>query len=231
MIKPVLLIVVAILAALPPSVSAAGRIFLGPPSTGASSGGADWLTGANGAGFTAVDFDDPPHDGFDFVISNTVAGDGNNADWRCPPFSLGAAAGGARTLTFSFAYKFVDRVAKGNNVLVQLRFFDSTGTNFVSQIVLTMGSRTSDSSMTEYKTRTVENIIVPRTARLADIWVDANIFEPWASGTARFGNFSVTTAPRSLLFKAGVTAVVVLGFLVVTLGSVALWRRRGPVRS
>ena len=231
MIKPVLLVVIVILAALPPSASAQGRIFLGPPNTGVSSGGADWLTGANGAGLTAVDFDDPPRDGFDFVISNTVAGNGNNADWRCPPFSLGAAAGGARTLTFSFAYKFVDRVAKGNNVHVQLRFFDSTGTNFVSEIVLPMGSHTSDSSMTEYKTRTVENIPVPRAARTADIWVDANIFEPWVSGTARFGDFSVTTAPRSLMFQAGVIVVVAVGLFAVTLASIALWRRRGPVRS
>lgn len=202
------------------------QIFLGPANSGAASGGANWLTGANGAGYTAIDFDDAARDGFDFTISNTVAGKENNADWRCPPFSLGAAAGGARPITFSFAYKFPDKVAKGNNVHVQLRFFDSTGTNFISEIVLPIGAHTGDSNMSDYKTRTLENVIVPRKARTADIWIDANIFEPWVSGTGRFGDFSVTTVPRSLLFKAGVIASVLIGICVVTLLLTYLWRRR-----
>ncbi len=65
------------------------------------------------------------------MISNTVAGKENKADWRCPPFSLGPAAGGARPITFSFAYKLSDPVAGKENIHVMLRFWDSTGTNYV----------------------------------------------------------------------------------------------------
>ena len=193
------------------NISAADQIFLGPPDSGTPSGCANWLTGANGAGYTSVDFSDPAKGGCDFVLSNTVAGEGNNADWRCMPFSLGPAAGGARPITFSFAYKLVDPVAGGNNMHVQLRFFDSTGTNFVAERVIAVGARTGDSSMTNYRTITVSGILAPSKARTADIWVNANIFEPWVSGTGRFDNFTVTTVPRSLLFKVGAGAAVLLG--------------------
>jgi hypothetical protein len=200
------------------------QIFLGPPNSRAASEGASWVTGANGGGFTYEDFDDPPHSGFDFTITNTVAGNSNNADWRCPPFSLGPAANGGRPMSFSFAYKLTDAVAKGNNIHVQLRFFDSTGTNFISEIVLPIGARTGDSKMNDYKTHTIENILAPRKAATADIWVDANIFEPWISGTARFGDFSVTTAPRSLLFKISVTIAVLTGVSFIVCMLIHLWR-------
>jgi hypothetical protein len=193
---------------------------------GPATNSAEWLNGANGAGYISIDTDDAPKSGFDFTISNTLAGTGNNADWRCQPFSLEPAAGGARPIAFSFAYKFPEAVAKGNNVHVQLRFFDSTGTNFISEIVLPVGAHTGDSRMSEYKTLTLENILVPRQARTADVWIDANIFEPWVSGTARFGDISVTTVPRSLLFKAGVIASALIGVCVVTWRLIYLWRRR-----
>jgi hypothetical protein len=203
------------------------QISLGPPDTDASSAGANWYTGANGGGSVSVDFNDPAtNGGCAFVISNTVAGKENNADWRCPNFSLGPAAGGARPITFSFAYKLSDRVAAGNNIQVQLRFFDSTGTNFISERVVPVGARTGDSAMTSYRTITMTGILAPPKARTADIWIDANIFEPWVSGTARFDVFSVTTTPRSLLFKMGVGTAVLLavGALIVLL--IQLWLRR-----
>src|SRR6476646_5790149 len=134
MIKPLLFLAVTAFA-MTTFATSKERLFLGPPNSGAASGGATWLTGANGAGSATVDFDDAPMGGFDFVLSNSVAGTANNADWRCPPFSLGPAAGGAKPITFSFAYKLPDAVAKGNNLHVQLRFFDDTGTNFVSEHV------------------------------------------------------------------------------------------------
>ena len=205
---------------------AKNQIFIGPPRSNPSSEITNWLTGANGAGFTSIDYDDAPKSGFDFVISNTVAGDGNNADWRCLPFSLGPATGGATPMTFSFSYKFPDVVAKGNNVHVQLRFFDATGTNFISEIVLPIGSRTGDSKMEDYKTRTVENILAPRKARTADVWIDANIFEPWVSGTTRFGDFSVTTPPRSWLFKIGVAVFILVGVSIPVFLLIYLKRRR-----
>lgn len=227
--KYILPLIVAIFVTATTLALAKEQIFLGPADSGAASGGADWLTGANGAGYTVVDFDDAANGGFDFTISNTVAGKENNADWRCPPFSLGAAAGGARPIIFSFAYKFVNAVAKGNNVHVQLRFFDSTGTNFISEIVLPIGAHTGDSKMSDYRTLTIGNIFAPQKAKTADIWIDANIFEPWTSGTGRFGDFSVMTVSRSLLFKAGVIATALIGICVLTMLSIYFWRRRAPV--
>ncbi len=209
--------------------AATEQIYLGPPKSGAAAGGAAWFTGQNGGGSTFIDWADPSSSGFDFTISNTVAGKGNNGDWRCPAFSLGPAAGGARPITFSFVYKMVDPAVKGNNIHVQLRFFDATGTNFISEIVLRIGSHTSDSKMTDYKTLSIENIIAPRKAKTADIWVDANIFEPWVCGIARFGDFSVTTVPRSLSYKAGVLFAVLVGIGVLFWLLVWLWQQFKPV--
>ena len=155
-----------------------------------------------------------------------MLGNEKGADWRCLPFSLGPAAGGARPITFSFAYKLSDPVAAGNNIHVQLRFFDSTGTNFIGERVIPVGARTSDSAMTDYRTLVINGILAPHKARTADIWVDANIFEPWVSGTAHFDDFSVTTLPRSLRFKMMVGVAVLLGICILTLLLVQLWRRR-----
>ena len=113
-------------------------------------------------------------------------------------------------MAFSFAYKLPDTVAKENNIHVQLRFFDATGTNFISEKVIPVGTRTGDSEMAGYKTIRMENIIVPRRAQTADVWINANIFEPWISGTAQFADISVTTASHSWLFKAGGAAIVLI---------------------
>ena len=202
------------------------QIFLGPAESGTWSGSEKWPNGMYGAASTSYDFDDHSKGFCAFVISNTVAGKENTADWRCLPFSLGPAAGGARPITFSFAYKLSDPVAAGNNIHVQLRFFDSTGTNFISERVVPVGARTGDSTMTSYRTITMTGILAPKKARTADICIDANIFEPWVSGTARFDVFSVTTVPRSLLFKAGVGTAVLLAVGALTVLLIQLWRQR-----
>ena len=223
--RHIIVLLVATFAITTTTASGKGRIFLGPPDSDASSAGANWFSGANGGGSVSVDFNDPAtNGGCDFVISNTVAGKENNASWRCPNFSLGPAAGGARPITFSFAYKLENPVAAGNNIVVVLRFFDSTGTNFISQRTVQVGVHTSDSAMTSYRTITITGILAPPKARTADVWIDANDFDPWVSGAGRFDNFSVTTAPRSLLFKAGVGTAVLFGVLTVLL--IQLWRRR-----
>ena len=210
------------------TTTASGKqIFLGPPDSGASSAGANWFSGANGGGSVSVDFNDPATtDGCDFTISNTVAGKENNASWRCPNFSLGPATGGARPITFSFAYKLENPVTAGNNIVVVLRFFDSTGTNYISQRTIQVGAHTSDSAMTSYRTITIPGILAPPKARTADVWIDANDFDPWVSGTGRFDNISVTTTPRSLLFKAGVGAAILLAVGALTALLIQLWRRR-----
>jgi|ERR1039458_7826727 hypothetical protein len=211
------------------NISVKGQIFLGPTDSGVSTGGANWLSGAIGGCTVSIDSSDPAaNGGYDLMISNTVAGTENNAGWRSLPFSLGPAAGGARPITFSFAYKFADTVAKGNNIHVQLRFFDSTGTNFINERVFPIGARTSDSAMTSYKTITVGGIIAPRNAQTADVWVNANVFEPWVSGTGQFANFSVTTVPRSWLFKIGVVAAILFGICVLTM--LLIYLGRGIIR-
>ena len=225
--RHIIALLVATFAITTTTASGKQQIFLGPPDSDASSAGANWFTGANGGGSVSVDFNDPAaNGGCDFTISNTVAGKENNASWRCPNFSLGPAAGGARPITFSFAYKLENPVTAGNNILVMLRFFDSTGTNYISQRTIQVGAHTSDSAMTSYRTITIPGILAPPKARTADVWIDANDFDPWVSGTGRFDNISVTTTPRSLLFKAGVGAAILLAVGALTALLIQLWRRR-----
>lgn len=205
----------------------AGQIFLGPAESGTWSGSAKWFTGQSGAATTSYDFNDTDQGMCAFVISNTVAGKENRADWRSRPFSLGPAAGGARPITFTFAYKLSGPVQAGNNIDVQLRFFDS-GTNYLAGRDIRLGADTSDSTMTSYRTLTLRDILAPPKARLADVWIDANIFDPWFSGTAHFDDISVTTVPRSLAFKAAVIASVWLGICALGILAIYLRRRRAP---
>jgi len=202
------------------------QIFLGPAESGTWSGSSKWPNGMYGAASTSYDFNDVSHGACAFVISNTVAGRENKADWRCELFSLGPAAGGARPITFSFAYKLSDPVVGKENIHVMLRFWDSTGTNYVGGRTVQVGARTGDSAMTSYRTLTMNGIMAPRKARMADVTFSASFDEPWTSGTARFDDFSVTTEPRSLLFKMGVGAAVLLGVGALTVLLIQLWRRR-----
>jgi hypothetical protein len=224
---PVVMAMIGVLAAL--SAAAKGQIFLGPAGSVPVNGNVDWSAGANGAGFTEVDFNDPARSGYDFTISNTVAGKDNKADWRCPPFSLGAAAGGARPITFSFSYKLADPVADGNNIQVELRFFNSSG-DYIGGGPASIGARTGDSAMTGYRQHTINDILTPPGALTADIWITANVFQPWVSGAARFGDFSVTTVARSVRFKMMAAAAVLPGLCALTLLSTHIWRRNAGQR-
>ena len=206
-----------------------GQILLGPAGTGTWSGSEKWLTGTVGSASTLYDFNDTCHGMCALVISNTVAGKENRADWRSQPFSLGPAAGGARAIMFTFAYKLSDRVQAGNNIHVQLRFFDSD-TNFLAERVTMLGAHTSDSAMTNYRTLTLADILAPPKARLADVWINANIFDPWFSGTAHFDDISVTTAPRSEAFKVAVMASVLIGIFALGVLAIYLRRQRAPTR-
>jgi len=199
---------------------------LGPPDFG--SAGENWFTGANGGGSVSLDFDDPPTEGgSDFVLNNTVAGSGHNADCRCPLFPLGPAAGGERPITFSFAYKFVDTVAAKNNIEVVLRFYDSTD-KYINQRTILVGANTGDSAMTGYRTIKISDIPAPPTARSADVWINANYFELWTSGTGRFGNISVTTARPSLFVRTGVGVAALIALWTLALLLTLFWRRSAP---
>jgi hypothetical protein len=221
---PFLSLLVAAFAIAATNAAAKAEIFLGPPEAGTWSGSSKWLTGAYGAASTCYDFNDPSKGVCAFVISNSVAGKENAADWRCLPFSLGPAAGGARPIGFSFAYKLSEPVAAGNNLRVSLTFFDASGTNSLGARVYRVGAYTSDSAMTHYRTLPVNVILAPQRANMAVISI--NLDDTWVSGAGRFDDFTVSTVPLSFLFKAMIGAVILSGVGALTLLLFPLWRRR-----
>jgi hypothetical protein len=198
--------------------SSKNQVFLGPPESGTFSGSEKWITAGCGAGHTRYDLNDAANGTCAFVVSNSVAGKENTADWRCPMFPLGPATGGARPLSFSFSYKLADPVTPGNDVLVQLRFFDSAS-NGVAARVYALGTHTSDSAMSSYRTLTMNGIRPPPRARLADITIIANIDAPWTSGTAKFHGFALTTVPGPLLsaWAIGLAALLIISGVTTTL--------------
>ena len=219
-----------------PVWSAPKQILLGLPDAGAERGG-EWYSGTNGAAYRSVDDTDANTGANDFTLGNKTAGAENRADWRSRLFSLGPAAGGAEPMTYSFAYKLPGKVNAGDNIAVFFRFFDETGTNFLGQHYIPLGSSGGDSEMTAYKTATfaglralknATGIRFPKGARtaMADIWVTCNIFGPWTSGAARFDDFSVTTLPAppwvSRHWRISLTALVI----VLILPPLTIWAVR-----
>jgi len=206
------------------------QVMLGPPGSGTSSAIAYWIPDTKGGGLVSADVNDPAtRGGCDFVLSNAIAGPTNNADCRCPLFPLGPAVAGKRPITFSFAYKLPDTVAKGNDIHVNLRFFDATGAKFFSQKVILVGAQSGDSGMAGYRTITVTGIKAPRGAQTADVWINANSFDPWwVSGTAQFADISVTTTTYSLLFRVTVAATCFIGIGASILLLVCFWRWGTP---
>jgi hypothetical protein len=207
------------------------HILLGPLDSVAGSPGVNWTPDMKGEGSATVDFNDPAtKGGYDFVLSNTasntVDGPANNAECRCPLFPLGPAAGGARPITFSFAYKLTGVVDAKNDMRIQLRFWSANGNQFefINERVVYVGTQTGDSEMTGYRTVTINGIKAPQQARMADVWANANIFEPWVSGTGRFANISVTTT-RSLPFRILVAVVVLAAVYSLLLLLNLFWRR------
>jgi hypothetical protein len=208
----------AAMAASPKNASPKNQVFIGPPESGSFSGAEKWITAGRGAGFTCYDFNDPANGTCAFVVSNSVAGNENTAEWRCPLFPLGPAAGGARPLSFSFSYKLPGPVAPGNDVLVQLRFCD-LATNYLATRVYALGTHTSDSAMSSYRTLTMNGITPPPKARLADITIIANVDAPWTSGTAKFDDFALTTVPGPLIpaWAIGLAALLIIGGVTAAL--------------
>lgn len=219
-----------------PSLAAPKQILIGPPDGGSEQGG-QWYFGTNDAAYLFVDTADPNHGASDFTLGNKTVGETNRADWRSQLFSLGPAAGGAEPMTFSFAYKFPGKVNAGDNIAVFFRFFDESGTNFLGQHYIPLGSSSGDSEMTSYKTatftalRAVKNatgIRLPKGARAmtSDIWVTCNIFSPWTSGDAHFDDFSVTTLPSpSWISRHWLISLTAL-LIIVVLPTLTIWAIR-----
>lgn len=215
---------------------AAEPILLGPPDPGAELGNI-WFTGAYGEAYRFVDNTDPNSGEKDFALGNKTAGKENFVDWRSQNFPLGPAAGGAEPITFSFTYKLPGKVNRNDDIMVFIRFFDDSGTNFLGQRSVLLGSRSGDSEMTGYKTVTLTGIRalknatgvrLPKDARTttADIWVTCNIFEPWTSGDARFDDFSVTTLPGpSWISRHWLISLIALAALVL-LPTLTIWAVR-----
>ena len=213
----------------------AKQMTLGPLDPGAELGG-QWYNGTSGMAYLSVDNSGPNHGNNAFLIGNKTAGETNRADWRSQLFALGPAAGGAEGMTLSFTYKFPGKVNRGDNIAVFFRFFDETGTNFLGQHYIPLGSNSGDSEMTGYKTvtftglRAMKNatgIRLPKSARTAtaDIWITCNIFNPWTSGDALFDDFSVTT-PKSFRLPAILISVTVLLGLTVAAAVLLHFRRK-----
>ena len=208
-----LLGLLAVLAA--PAGAITAPVWLGPPDPGAEQGADGWYWGTNGAGWTAVDDRDPATGLGDFTLGNRVAGRANHANWRCRVFPLGPAARGAEPITFSFAFKFPEKINGRENLPVYLRFYDAN-TNFLGQRIFRVGFNTGSSMMTNYVTRTFSGLRSPPRAGLADVLVEANMAAPWTSGIGRFDDFSVTTIPRTA--PTWLAMAVVLGLVAVTIG-------------
>jgi hypothetical protein len=206
------------------------RIFLGPANPGAERGFTSWYNGTVGAGSVTIGKDDPATglNYFSIGITNAGSGGTNQADLRSEMFPLGRGGNARGPLTFSFAYKLPDKVQPGDDLDVNFRFFDKDG-NFLDQNVINVGSSSQDSEMTHYKTVTAGNIVAPRGAVQADVWIVAGIAEPWTSGCAQFDDFSVTVAPAS--YGARIFAGIAIFAAVIALLIWMLYRSKRGVRT
>jgi hypothetical protein len=203
--------VIETFAVIPAPVAGNPRQFVwGPANPGAEHNFDHWYNGAVGAGAVAIDND--PAGGFQnfkIGVDETVTGGTNHADLRSEMFSLAGYSKTSGPLTFSFKYKLPGTVKPGDDLDVALRFFGPDDENFLGQESFRVGSSSGDSAMSQYKTMTVSNIFPTPGAVKVDVWVVANIFRPWTSGSAQFDDFSVTTTlPRHwglILKKVGLS--------------------------
>ncbi len=192
-LEPSEVLVVKTRAAVPPMLPDKKWRLLGPLNPGAEEGCEYWYHGMDGKGELLTDNTDPASGENDFTIENTSTDRHDHADWRCETFSLGTATNGTRPIRFSFDYKLPGPVKNGDNLRVQLRFYDQDK-KFMEQKEFWVGTRSHDSVMTSYKTITSEDILPPSGARTADVTMTANLYDgdQWSSGIARFDNIFVT---------------------------------------
>lgn len=174
------------------------QALLGPLNPGAEEGSEQWYYAMDGTGKLLTDSTDAASGDGDFTIGNTSTNRHDHAEWRCEMFSLGSATNGAHPVTFSFDYKLPGPVKDGDDIRVQLRFFDQN-TNFIGQKLFWVGSSSHDSAMTGYKTVATKGILPPQGARICDITLSANVYDGdrWSSGIGRFDNIFVTTESAS----------------------------------
>jgi uncharacterized protein (TIGR03435 family) len=221
-------LVVKTAAPAPPVFADRKRTLLGPVNPGAEEGSEYWYHDFSGNGSLSTDRADPAAGVCDFTLVNSNPNRQSHADWRSEIFSLGPATKGAVPLRFSFAYKLPGPVKDGDNLRVQLRFFDQA-TNFLDQKVFFVGSSTRDSAMTGYKTITADDLPVPAGSRFSDLTISANQYDDrWSSGTGRFDNLIVTIkkTPAAPFKRFGLA--VLSGLAVLTL-LLIFWKTRAKV--
>lgn len=189
---------------------------LGPDNPGAENGDTNWFTGVGGTHHTAIDTTNPASGLADFEIGGTARDPGEgaeHADWRSASFLLNGPGNGGQGVDFSFKVRVLGAVAAGDDIRVQLRFFQTTGGGiFLGEENVLIGSTSGHSNMPDYATVARLNIPVPALAQSADIRFSTDIFEPWGSGTARFDDFQVSVVPEPASLAAlSVGALAVCG--------------------
>ena len=210
-------LVVKTAAPVPPMFADRERALLGPLNPGAEEGSEHWFYGTSGAGSVSTDRADPAAGACDFTLENSDSNRQSNAGWRSEIFSLGPATNGNVPLRFSFAYKLPGQIKDGDNLRIQLRFFDHA-TNFLAQKVFFVGSSTHDSVMTGYKTITADDLLAPAGSRLSDITLEANQYDDnWSSGAGRFDNLLVTIKKTPASPSKLVGLAVLSGFAILLL--------------
>lgn len=185
----------------------APRFAIGPLNGGFESGSANWSVGGSGGAGGSVSFGNSPANGLGSPGANCVleTSDGSGTvDFRSDYFSLGAAANGARPVTFSFDYNILNAVKSGNQIRVGLRFEDANG-GFLAERNSYIGVPNGDTGASGWKHFSV-TAAPSSTALNADIRVSMNVFgdDHWTGGAVLFDNFVVVigsnTAPAATSF-------------------------------
>lgn len=178
------------------SAMTAHALTIGPLNPGAESNSDDWFQGASApVSWTAISETGGVAGSKAFEIGATQTGVG--ADWRCAQFDLGPAANGAAPVDFSFEYLIAGTVPGGQNVRIDLRFWDNGG-NFAGERNVFIGADSGDSNMAGFKLYSLTGVAVPAQAVTADIRPSLNLFTSWSAGSVYLDNFAVTTIPEPL---------------------------------
>lgn len=136
-------------------------------------------------------------------------------DFRANSFSLGAAANGGQTVSFSFDYLFSQEVTAGDDLRIDLRFWRNVEANdFAGEQNIFVGSSSGNGTVTaQWHAFEMTDITVPNDAGWADVVVSSN-FTSWTSGEASFDNFSVSTVPEPSTY-ALIGGVFALGAVIL----------------
>lgn len=196
--------------------AAAPAQVLGPLNPGAEDGNTNWFSGQGGTHTATIDTTNPATGTAAFQIGGTARDPGEgaeHADWRSASFLLNGVGNGGQGVNFSFRTRVLGTVAGGDDIRVQLRFFQTTGGGiFLGEENVLIGSSSGHSAMADYALVTRNNITVPPLAQSADIRFSSDIFEPWGSGQARFDDFQVSVVPEP-------ASLAGLGLAVMTLAA------------